>query len=41
MRAPVVVQDQAGFDRWAERVKAGREPQAGGVVPQQGSGGQP
>jgi cytochrome c oxidase subunit 2 len=41
MRAPVVVSDQAGFDRWAERVKAGQEPQAGGVVPQQEQGGQP
>jgi len=41
MRAPVVVEDQARFDRWAERVKAGEEPQAGGVVPQQQSGGQP
>jgi cytochrome c oxidase subunit 2 len=41
MRAPVVVSDQAGFDRWAERVKAGEEPQAGGVVPQQEQGGQP
>jgi cytochrome c oxidase subunit 2 len=41
MRAPVVVEDRARFDRWAERVKAGQEPQAGGVVPQQQQGGQP
>jgi cytochrome c oxidase subunit 2 len=41
MRAPVVVEDRAGFDRWAERVKAGQEPQAGGVVSQQGAGGGP
>jgi cytochrome c oxidase subunit 2 len=36
MRAPVVVEDQASFDRWAERVKAGQEPPPGGVVSQQG-----
>jgi cytochrome c oxidase subunit 2 len=36
MRATVVVEDQAAFDRWARRVKAGTEPQAGGVVPQEG-----
>lgn len=41
MRAQVVVEDRAGFDRWAERVKAGQEPQAGGVVSQQGAGGGP
>jgi hypothetical protein len=31
----VVVEDQDRFDRWAERVKAGQEPQPGGVVSQQ------
>jgi cytochrome c oxidase subunit II len=35
MRAPVVVSDQRGFDRWVARVKAQREPQPGGVVSQQ------
>jgi cytochrome c oxidase subunit II len=37
MRATVVVEDQAAFDRWAQRVKAGEEPPPGGVVSQQGS----
>lgn len=35
MRATVVVEDQAAFDRWARRVKAGQEPLPGGVVSQQ------
>jgi cytochrome c oxidase subunit 2 len=37
MRATVVVEDQAAFERWAARVKAGREAAPGGVVSQQGS----
>jgi cytochrome c oxidase subunit 2 len=44
MRATVVVEDQAGFDRWARRVKAGEEPPPGGVAPPedgQPAGGQP
>lgn len=45
MRATVVVEDQAAFDRWAERVRAGEVPPPGGTVqqqPGQGSGaGQP
>jgi cytochrome c oxidase subunit 2 len=41
MRATVRVEDQAAFDRWAERQRRGEGPQPGGVVPQQGqSGGQ-
>jgi heme/copper-type cytochrome/quinol oxidase subunit 2 len=40
MRATVVVEDQATFDRWAQRVKAGQEPPPGGVV-SQGSTGSP
>ena len=35
MRATVVVEDQAAFDRWARRVKDEREPVPGGVVSQQ------
>jgi cytochrome c oxidase subunit 2 len=38
MRATVVVEDQAGFDRWAQRLKAGEEPPPGGVVAQQQTG---
>jgi cytochrome c oxidase subunit 2 len=38
MRATVVVEDQAAFDRWAQRVKAGTEPPPGGVVPQREGG---
>jgi cytochrome c oxidase subunit II len=42
MRAAVVVEDRDSFDKWAARLKAGEEPQPGGVVPQQGGqGGQP
>jgi cytochrome c oxidase subunit II len=44
MRATVVVEDPSGFDRWARRVKAGQEPPAGGVAPEEGrqaAGGQP
>jgi cytochrome c oxidase subunit II len=37
MRATVVVEDQAGFDQWARRLKSGEEPPPGGVVSQQGS----
>jgi cytochrome c oxidase subunit II len=33
MRATVVVEDQAGFDRWAERQRSGQGPQPGGVAP--------
>jgi cytochrome c oxidase subunit 2 len=36
MRATVKVEDQAAFDRWAERQRSGEEPQPGGIVPQQG-----
>ena len=36
MRAVVVVEDQARFDRWVRLVKSGRAPQAGGVAPGQG-----
>jgi cytochrome c oxidase subunit 2 len=32
MRATVVVEDQAAFDRWAERQRSGRGPQPGGVA---------
>ena len=35
MRATVVVEDQAAFDRWTRRVKAGQVPPPGGVVPQE------
>ena len=38
MRATVVVQDRAGFDRWAELQRSGRGPQPGGVAP---TGAQP
>jgi cytochrome c oxidase subunit 2 len=37
MRATVVVEDQAGFDRWTQRLKSGEESPPGGVVSQQGS----
>jgi cytochrome c oxidase subunit 2 len=37
MRATVVVEDQAAFDRWAEGVKSGKAPPPGGVVSQQES----
>ena len=30
MRATVVVEDQAAFDRWAARQKSGKGPQPGG-----------
>jgi cytochrome c oxidase subunit 2 len=36
MRATVVVEEQAAFDRWAERQRSGEGPQPGGVVSQQG-----
>ena len=36
MRASVIVQDQAAFDRWAALQRSGRGRQPGGVVPQQG-----
>jgi cytochrome c oxidase subunit 2 len=36
MRASVVVQDQAAFDRWAALQRSGKGQQPGGVVPQQG-----
>ncbi len=36
MRASVVVQDQAGFDRWAALQRSGKGQQPGGVVSQQG-----
>jgi cytochrome c oxidase subunit 2 len=36
MRATVVVEDQAAFDRWAARQKSGDGPQPGGVAPQTG-----
>ena len=37
MRATVVVEDQAAFDRWAAAPEERREPPPGGVAPQQGS----
>ncbi len=36
MRATVIVEDQAAFDRWAQRQRSGAGPQPGGVVSQQG-----
>ena len=36
MRATVVVEEQAAFDRWAARQRSGQGPQPGGVVSQQG-----
>jgi cytochrome c oxidase subunit 2 len=36
MRARVIVQDQAAFDRWAALQRSGKGQQPGGVVPQQG-----
>jgi cytochrome c oxidase subunit 2 len=36
MRARVIVQDQAGFDRWAALQRSGKGRQPGGVVSQQG-----
>ncbi len=36
MRATVVVEDQATFDRWATAQRSGKGPQPGGVVSQQG-----
>ena len=39
MRASVVVEDQAAFDRWAERQRSGEGPQPGGVVQQAGGQG--
>jgi cytochrome c oxidase subunit II len=36
MRATVIVEEQAAFDRWAARQRSGKGPQAGGVVSQQG-----
>ncbi|HZO58226.1 MAG TPA: cytochrome c oxidase subunit II [Solirubrobacterales bacterium] len=39
MRATVIVEDQAAFNRWAQRQRSGRGPQAGGVVSQQGGQG--
>jgi cytochrome c oxidase subunit 2 len=33
MRATVVVEEQAAFDRWAERQRSGQGPQPGGVAP--------
>jgi cytochrome c oxidase subunit 2 len=35
MRATVVVEDQAAFDRWVQRVESGDAPPPGGVVSQQ------
>jgi cytochrome c oxidase subunit II len=39
MRGGVVVSDQAAFDRWLRRAKAGEVPPAGGAVPQNGGPG--
>jgi cytochrome c oxidase subunit II len=39
MRATVVVEEHAAFDRWAEQQRSGRGPQPGGVVSQQGGQG--
>jgi cytochrome c oxidase subunit 2 len=36
MRATVKVEDQAAFDRWAERQKKGEGPQPGGLAREQG-----
>jgi cytochrome c oxidase subunit 2 len=36
MRATVVVEDQAGFDKWAQLQKSGQGPQPGGVVGKSG-----
>jgi cytochrome c oxidase subunit 2 len=36
MRATVIVEEQAAFDRWAQRQRSGQGPQPGGVVSQQG-----
>jgi heme/copper-type cytochrome/quinol oxidase subunit 2 len=36
MRATVVVEEQAAFDRWAARQKSGEGPRPGGVAPQTG-----
>jgi cytochrome c oxidase subunit II len=36
MRAAVVVEDQARFDRWVKLVKSGRAPKPGGIAPEQG-----
>ena len=33
MRATVMVEDQAAFDRWAARQQSGKGPQPGGVAP--------
>jgi cytochrome c oxidase subunit II len=37
MRATVVVEDQAAFDRWAQRVKSGELPPPGGLANPEGS----
>ncbi len=40
MRATVVVEDQAAFDRWAALQKSGKGPQPGGVAPPTGGKGE-